>query len=241
MSSRRQFLTTGLMAVGAWSFSREVEAGRRRRRCYENRPGSISPNGPATSEREPQSVVPKTPTIEQKQEIIDLNDRSAEKFIQPNSTRWLLLEIGMTEREVLALLGEPLKRLDQTEWYRQRFERLKDKQSDALPNSWTYGWLKFDSPAFPNSPEYNVWFRAGKVAFIEEPFNGEVSPQGKPTTPKLILPQDRTTFHHYPRWLDMRWYPTAGDYPQKYDIEIESSVAIGDSELLTTVLRGSIE
>ena len=230
MSSRRQFLTAGLMAVGTWSFSQEVEAGRRRR-CREIQPAedTVPSILSLTTEPTQKAKTDTTLSVNEGPKVTDLSDRSSDHFIQPNSTRWQLLSLDMTENEVLTLLGEPLKRLDQTEWYQNRYKRLKDKQSDALPNNWTYGWLKFDSPAFPDSPQFYVFFLGGKVKYIGDPFNGEVSSAGKPTTPKLILPHDQMIFNHFPRWLDLRWVPPAGDYPQKYEIEIDTNVGDGFS------------
>src|SRR5689334_20634921 len=117
MSSRRQFLTTGLMAVGAWSLSQEVQAGRRRRR-ETSVVQDKTPSAPR-QESEPTRKVQTgaTPAANTEPKPVASTNRTSHRFIQPDSTRWLLLALEMTEREVLALLGEPLERMDHSEWY----------------------------------------------------------------------------------------------------------------------------
>lgn len=231
MSSRRQFLTSSLMAVGAWSFSKEVEAGRRRRRTANNQSAVKVPPPKNPSAKPPAPVVARAiePT-EAPVKVALLPEKWPDRFIQPNSTHWLLVGLDMTERQVVALLGEPLEKTDNSEWYQRRFEKTKYRETDALRYDWTYGWLKFNSPAFPEPCRFTVSFVAGMVSYISDPFDGDVSSEGEPTTPKPILPANRTSFQHYPRWLDLRWYPTAGDYPQQYHIDVETSAGEDSNE-----------
>ena len=39
--------------------------------------------------------------------------------------------------------------------------------------------------------------------------------------PKLLTPPDRSQFSYYPRLVDLRWTPSAGDEPVAYEVELE--------------------
>ena len=136
---------------------------------------------------------------------------------QPDYVAWQAVANGMPELKVLSILGEPV-------W----------KEGLNLgPNAgyyWNYGTVVPQSAIFPSAYEFRVWFIEGKVFQTEDPFDGHFSTNGLPTTPTLIYPQDGTVFSHYPRLVDLRWYPSSGHYPMKYKVEI--SVA---SEEETTV------
>lgn len=61
----------------------------------------------------------------------------------------------------------------------------------------------------------------GIVSSKTDPFEGRFSFDGRPLQPELIVPQEGQRFDHYPRILDIRWHPVAGEYPIIYDIRIE--------------------
>lgn len=143
-----------------------------------------------------------------------------------------MLEVGMTESEVLELLGPPIKRVtkesviasmgvDLSEGFVPEFLRSPDI---TLVFPWTYGRIKFDSPVMPGEYDFQVGFVKGKVDSIDDPFDGQLSPDGVPTTPVPIVPQDKTVFAHYPRFVDLRWTLSSGEYPMTYDVAIESAV-----------------
>ena len=56
---------------------------------------------------------------------------------------------------------------------------------------------------------------------IYDPFERAHSVDGRPTVPKLLTPPDRSQFSYYPRLVDLRWTPSAGDEPMAYDVELE--------------------
>jgi hypothetical protein len=127
--------------------------------------------------------------------------RTIVKSVQPDYSKWESLKVGMTETDVEKLLGDPI-----------------EKNSSGL----IYGRLEFDSPSVPQSFEFSIRIRDGKVLHWGHPFGGKLSPDGKPTKPMLIYPRDRSKFDHYPRFVDLRWSPSSGKYPIEYAIEIQS-------------------
>jgi hypothetical protein len=154
-------------------------------------------------------------------------------FVQPSYTRWSVISKDMTEKEVITLLGMPLARSEQTPEFERYRARFSEEEAKHLAYAWNYGHLQFDSPAFPEPFEFRVVFINGKVELNTDPFDGNLSGDGKPTTPEMILPRDNEVFHHNPRWLDMRWTPSAGIYPIEYEVDIDTgSIATGiDLEL----------
>ena len=36
-----------------------------------------------------------------------------------------------------------------------------------------------------------------------------------------MTPDDGVKLRHYPRFLDFRWYPSSGEYPMSYTVEVE--------------------
>lgn len=133
--------------------------------------------------------------------------------VQPDPAKWRQLKLGMTEGEVTALMGAPFR---------------KDPRPTAPPApnfiqlySWTYGELTFQSFTTKGTYDYAVVFHEGQVREIRDPWNGRLSPDGRPTVPELVQPVAGQTLDHYPRFLDFRWHPASGVYPVQYDIEVE--------------------
>jgi hypothetical protein len=121
--------------------------------------------------------------------------------VQPDYSKWESVKVGMTEDDVRKLLGNP----------------IEDPESPGL----VFGRIRFDSPSMPDSFNFYVMIHEGKVLEKGDAFGGNLSRDGRPTTPKLIYPRDRTTFDHYPRFVDLRWKPSSGKYPIEYAIEIQ--------------------
>lgn len=163
----------------------------------------------------------------------EADQATANDFVQPDYTRWALVSKDMTEKEVITLLGMPLARSEQTAEFERYRALFNEKEAKHLAYAWNYGHLLFDSAAFPEPYEFRVVFINGKVELNTDPFNGKLSGDGTPTIPDLILPEQDAVFHHNPRWLDMRWTPSAGIYPIEYEIDIDTgSIATGiDLEL----------
>jgi len=123
--------------------------------------------------------------------------------VQPDYVKWESVKVGMTEEELKNLLGKPLANAG---------------DSPGL----IFGRIKFASPSMPDSFDFYVLIHEGKVLETGHPFGGDLSTNGKPTTPVLIYPQDRSKFDHFPRFVDLRWYPSSGKYPMRYAVEVES-------------------
>lgn len=131
--------------------------------------------------------------------------------VTPSAEAWGALRRGMTEGEVLKLLGEPVR----------RNEPVPNVTSDVtIASRWDYGDRCFESVAFPEPFHFYILLIDGRVDEIVDPFDRAVSRGGIPTVPKQILPSDMAVFEHYPRFVDLRWTPSAGDLPLTYDIEV---------------------
>jgi hypothetical protein len=115
----------------------------------------------------------------------------------------------MTRKEVMELLGRPM-----ADPYTAPRPRVDDPY-------YFYGYLEL--PMMPRIRTYRfcVGFDdTGRVFTKADPFDGEFSPDGIPSKPKIFTPPSGAFFEHYPRIIDMRWYPVSGKYPVKYEIEI---------------------
>lgn len=130
--------------------------------------------------------------------------------VQPDHGKWARVNEGMPEAEARKLLGEPL---------------FADRHETATPDApkvfLRYGRIRFASPALPDTFDFDLPIREGKVYSKHDPFGGELSKDGRPTAPLQITPYDRTTFDHYPRFVDLRWRPSSGEYPIAYVVEVE--------------------
>lgn len=148
-----------------------------------------------------------------KQIIVDPPPATSKvECIQPDYKKWLTVKAGMTEDEVKKILGEPLSESKVPQ------EHINDP---TYVKFMTYGRIHFDSPSLPDTFEFAVVTKLGKVSETIDPFGGILSTDGKPTTPVPISPNDRTVFDHYPRFVDLRWTPSAGEYPIEYTIEVQ--------------------
>ena len=139
----------------------------------------------------------------------------------PPLLAWKKIEKGMTEQQVLDLLGEPVQRMPREPSPKSRIN------SDKYWYPWLYGELRFHSDAFPaDSPFlFQVRFHKGIVEDCLDPFDHEILDNGHPTTPKSLTPPDRTTFkNNSPRWLDLRWGPVAGEGVITYDVEVNTNI-----------------
>jgi len=110
--------------------------------------------------------------------------------------------------------------------------------------TWEYGYLTPKSVVFSRPPSFRIWFQRGKVFQLEDPFNGVFSKDGRPTVPQPLWPEESPPYTHYPRWLDLRWYPASGQYPMNYEVEIGELHFDGNPDLPggwnTKVLRSDI-
>lgn len=141
-----------------------------------------------------------------------------------------MLKVGMSEDVAFALLGPPIER-DTEESVIAMFvaDGLTKAQAtdqfrsmaDTYVLFWTYGRLKFNSPAMPAEYEFSLAFRQGRIDSIEDPFDGKLSLDGKPTLPLPMLPGNGAILNHFPRFLDLRWKPSSGDYPMAYEVEVD--------------------
>lgn len=182
-----------------------------------------------------------------------------QQWQQPDYQAWQNIKPGMTEDEVVSVLGQPIeKQLNHAE-YAQSFERdlrqriseseiCESKQDELIAKiirksiqvgadnftySWTYGKISYDSLRARQVYLFNVYFINGKVDEVWDPFSGEFSVDGVPTTPRLIYPAKDESFSHYPRVMDFRWQPSSGKYPMQYEIEVEwgqNMVIVGSEE-----------
>ncbi len=135
------------------------------------------------------------------------------KFIQPDYSKWQAVQIGMARTEVIELLGPPHDDL-----YRSS---AKARHDDPY---FYYGFLQMPMLPHPRTYSFLIGFdNQGKVFTKGDPFNGKFSKDGTPTIPELIIPLNYSVFSHYPRILDIRWFPSSGVYPIEYSVRIELS------------------
>jgi hypothetical protein len=139
--------------------------------------------------------------------VVNAADTNA-TYIIPDLGSWNKVKVGLPVADVKKLLGEPILGF----W------------TPSEPNavySWTYGYVAKKSEIFPEDFAFVLWVQNGKVHLKEDPFGGiPISPDGFPTVPRQMSPADETVFNHYPRFVDFRWYAASGDYPMKYEIEV---------------------
>ncbi len=130
-------------------------------------------------------------------------DGHRQRPYQPDYRKWRSITNGMTKDAVRAALGYPIPYggggLD----------------SARSCNPWRFGWVA-------DGYEFTVAFSDDKVMHKADPFNGNFSTNGVPTTPELIYPHTNTLFTHYPRVVDFRWSPSSGEYPIEYQLDAGS-------------------
>ncbi|MCI0638549.1 MAG: outer membrane protein assembly factor BamE [Gemmataceae bacterium] len=125
--------------------------------------------------------------------------------LQPDYRRWQAVQIGMTREEVSALLGPP----------------QPDSSHGPKETYSTYGHLQFPLMPHPRAYVFILGFdEKGCVFTKSDPFGGVFSTDGRPSKPKIFTPPEGAIFSHFPRIVDMRWYPASGKYPIVYEIEV---------------------
>ncbi|MCX7411142.1 MAG: outer membrane protein assembly factor BamE [Planctomycetales bacterium] len=134
---------------------------------------------------------------------------SKSEFVQPDYQKWAAVKVGMTRDEVVSLLGPP---------HNDKFRGGKPKRNDPY---YSYGYLQMPMVPHPRTYSFLVGFDQDGVVFTKmDPFDGRFSQDGTPTTPVLITPINHSVFNHYPRIIDLRWYPSSGEYPMTYSISL---------------------
>lgn len=138
------------------------------------------------------------------------HDRSPLKSVQPDYVAWQSVVIGASREEVIERLGPPID--DKT--FRGRKARMDDPY-------FYYGYLQLPMLPHPRTYCFSIGFdEQHRVIGKNDPFNGRFSSDGSPLSPELITPFDRSAFSHFPRIVDMRWYPVSGAYPMTYTVEM---------------------
>lgn len=154
------------------------------------------------------------------------------QFVQPDSAAWAAAtREGLTEAEVLQILGEPIER----EHPPVRPEHMSQEEWDSVPASerqwyqdviladtcygWRYGRLDFRSPSVPITYDFVIYFRRGRVMMWSSPFDPPLSRSGVPTAPTPLLPMNQVVFDSRVDVLDFRWGPPAGLYPMTFTLE----------------------
>src|SRR5262249_42838337 len=127
---------------------------------------------------------------------------------QPDYAKWDQVESGMSEADLRKLLGDPIA------------------VETASFRLLTFGRLRFDSPALPGSYDFVVVIDklTGKVLGKQDPFAGRLSESGKPRHPTLTGPDVIVQPEPDPRFLDLRWNPSAGQYPMRYLVAIDMGI-----------------
>jgi hypothetical protein len=130
--------------------------------------------------------------------------------VQPDYRKWEAVKVGMTRDQVTALLGPPLTG-------RERRPVVYFGGSRYT----MYGFISY--PASPHwwKMNFSVYYDENdRVGRKSDPFGGvRLSRAGKPTKPIIIMPAGNQ-FSHFPRLVDVRWYPCSGHYPLVYEMEI---------------------
>ncbi len=168
-----------------------------------------------------------TPSVEicrradAEQVAVLLSTRPGVNAVQPDGKKWAQVKPGMTQQQVIDLLGQPLEATPPQE------------VNDGTPSSATkasycaamkFGSIAYPSPLCPADYQYMVFFSdQGVVLGVDDPMQQKVSLDGRPTVPTPVLPSDGASFDHYPRFTDLRWMPSSGVYPLVYDVQVAFS------------------
>lgn len=152
------------------------------------------------------------------------------EFVQPDYQQWAAVKVGMTRDEVVEILGPP---------HADRFRGGKPSRNSPY---YSYGHLQIPMVPHPRTYSFLVGFDNDGLVFTkEDPFDGRLSLDGVPTVPVLITPLNHCVFDHYPRILDIRWYPVSGQYPMWYSVSIGFSGPTGDSWNTDEVIDSELE
>ncbi|MZP54685.1 MAG: hypothetical protein GT600_04480 [Bacteroidales bacterium] len=128
------------------------------------------------------------------------------KIIQPDYKKWEQVKEGMAQDEVEKLLGAPIK-------------VIGNPKANYLSTVY-YGTVVEKSVVFPMDLDFVILYHSGKVYKAVNPFMIEKLPSdGIPSVPKPFAPQNNSMFTV--NIVDLRWFPAAGKYPMRYEIEIE--------------------
>lgn len=134
--------------------------------------------------------------------------RKSNGVSQPDYQAWRKITNGMTEAEVFSILGPP---------------EQKGMRSILGGYEWRYGTVVPKSQVIPRPYEFYISFFLGRVDGKEDPFGGQFSPNGLPSTTRLVHPRDGEVFANNPGFVDLRWCPSSGQYPMHYEIELSNS------------------
>ncbi len=154
------------------------------------------------------------------------------QFIQPDYVKWQQIRRGMHRDDVRDLLGEPLYREDNC-GSRYARDLIGSDDTVVVIYSWKYGHLEFADPSLPaDTFVFSIDFEpdSDRVFEIRDPFGGRFSKDGVPTVPRLLVPPDGSSWSHYPPLLDLRWEPSSGVYPIRYEVGL-SDVVPGSEEV----------
>jgi hypothetical protein len=127
--------------------------------------------------------------------------------VQPDYKNWKAVTAGDSLSRVSELIGEP--------------RNIAGWMKVTGQNKWLlYGWLA-DTSLPPGTYEFSILYDENDhVLRKKDPFGGNLSEDGLPTRPAVLLPLAGSSFAHIPRILDLRWAPCSGQHPMAYDMEI---------------------
>ncbi len=147
-----------------------------------------------------------------------VKDRSLAKIQKPPSSKlWFSIKKGMTEKEVLDILGKPISG--------DNFEVIKKeypKHHDNFLYSWSYGELNAMGNTGPKISNFSVRFTQGKVEYIDDHFGVKaLDPSVKISVPVPLWPESEVIYSHYPRIIDLRWWASVGEGSITYEIQVD--------------------
>jgi hypothetical protein len=151
--------------------------------------------------------------------------------IQPDYRAWERVTVGMPVAEVREILGQPIEDVP---------PRGVSTPHHQFIGRMTYGRIWFDSPSMPQDFSFMLSTLDGKIQSKEDPFNSPLAKTAKPAIPVLMTPADGVKLRHYPRFLDFRWFPSSGEYPISYTVEVQSGHRNYDRDPRTKAIRESI-
>ncbi len=153
--------------------------------------------------------------------LLPLTTTLANPAIAPEA--WAKVVPGVTESDVAQWLGAPLSSVG--------------VQGESRK---CYAILAGPTPLVPAPQAFCVFFKNGKVVQKLDPWGGGASVDGVPSVPVPLVPYMNQKMKHYPRWVDLRWHPSAGEGPIKYSIEVEVGMP-GSSPNWSSFRNGRLE